>query len=232
MEWVSDPEERKKIVAGMRRKPWTGFLDRNKVEVLANKYGFATSFDLTDRLSEALWRYAKRSTNQLGAPFTSDELKAEAPLSMITAVYFSLWQSNNKSIFLARQKREKAFRDQGNFSVRRKRGGALAAAAKAHRAEPRKRGRPPELWIVALLRTLGAIYEDGTQKKPSISRSAGKPYCGQGFNFACDVCHVANIKLPIHHVREMEYRSRGRTKKIAGTSRQAIDNILILWSKK
>jgi hypothetical protein len=212
MEWVSDSEERKKIVAGMRRKPWTGFLDRNKVDVLANKYGFPASFDLTDRLSEALWRYTKRSTNPLGAPFTSDELKAEAPLSMITAVHFSLWQSNNKSIFSARQKREKAFPDQGNFSVRRKRGGALAAAAKAHRAEPRERGRPLELWTVALLRTLGAIYEDGTQKKPSISRSAGKPYRGQGYNFARDVYQIANIPLPLHHIREMEYRRRIRRK--------------------
>ena len=216
MEWVSDPEERKKIVARVRRKPWTGFLDRSMVEVLASRYGFPASFDLTDRLSEALWRYGKRSSKQLGHPFSPNELEAGATHSMITAVHVGLWKARNP----------------GEFEVRKERGGSVTAAAKAYRAVPRQRGRPPELWHFALLRTLGAIYEDGSGKKPSISRLKGKPYRGQGFNFACDVCQIANITLPIKHIREMEYRRRtlGNVKtKAVGNP---LYNVLISLSKK
>lgn len=216
MEWVSDPEERKKIVARVRRKPWTGFLDRNKVEVLASRYGFPASFDLADRLSEVLWRYAKRSSKQLGSPFSPNELDAEAPHSMITAVHVGLWKAGNRS----------------EFEVRKNRGGSVTAAAKAYRAIPLHRGRPPELWHPALLRSLGAIYEDGTGKKPSISRSNGKPYRGQGFNFACDVCQIANITLPMHHIREMEYRTRIRRNANTKAVGNPLNNALISFSKK
>ena len=219
MQWVSDPEERKRIAAKMRGKPWSDGIDPRLVAEIASKYGFTFGFDLADALNEARWRYRNRE-NRSPEPFSKSELQNSRIESIQTAVLLGLWKAGNK-----------------NEYTRRLRTSLPLAPAKRSFAGKKSPGRKLDYRTMSLIRTLGAIYQDGTGKKPFITRSPGKGFRGNPFRFAEEACAAMGIKLAESHLREMEYRSKGinrRHKEQQGTIQKSktIDNIMICWMKK
>jgi hypothetical protein len=211
MEWISDPIERQKIIAKLRRPRWAGFFDETDAQSIFVKYQFRDEFNLADKLSEAVWRY-QVFNDRRQKPFTQEELATGEIASIETAIHLGLWKAHNQR---THQQRTQA--------------GRVSAAAKFFRNSNRKLGRPTDLRMVSFLRTLGAIYEDGTGNKPAITRSPGKGFRGSAYRFAVDVCLAARINLSEHHLREMEFRRRKRLEPKKTTS---IDKLLIGWSNK
>lgn len=211
MHWINDPAERQSIISKMRRTRWAECFDAADAHSIFVKYQFRYGFNLADKLSEALWRYQAFSKRRQ-QPFAQEELASGEIASIETAIHIGLWKAHNQRTY---QQRTQA--------------GRVSAAAKFFRNSNRKLGRPTDLRMVSFLRTLGAIYEDGTGNKPAITRSPGKGFRGSAYRFAVDVCLAAKVNLSEHHLREMEFKRRKRLEPQKTTS---IDKLLIGWSNK
>ena len=219
MQRVSDSEERKRILAKMREKPWCGVFDAGAASSLLMKYGFRSDFDLASALSEAFWRYRK-SRRKPPAALSEAELKRGSIDSIHSAVLLGIWKANNQRDYEKRTEH-----------------GRLSAAHRWYRRQPKQPGRLLDLGSISLVRTLGAIYQDGTGKKPFVTRTPGKGYRGNPYRFACEVCSLMGVRLPESHVREMAYRSRtgnfGRkNQQVTIEKTLSIDNIMISWRNK
>ena len=218
MQWVSDPEERKRIIAKMRGKPWHGVFDSGRASEMLKKYGFSPDFDLAEALSEAFWRH-RISREKTPAALSESETERGAIDSLHSAVLLGMWKASNQNAYEKRTEK-----------------GRLYAANRWIRMQPKRPGRPLDLGTISLIRTLGAIYQDGTGKKPFITRSPGKGFRGSPYRFALEACDLMGVRLSESHLREMEYRSKGgscKRKNQRATIQKtlSIDNIMISWSK-
>ncbi len=225
MHRIADPEQRKKVLAKLRGKPWDGLFDSTVAAALATKYGFKPDFDLAGALCEAIWRYGRQATAPM-QPFSKSELDGNRIDSISTAVHVGLWKANNQRSFAQSSNR--------NCCVVH----AKRYFEKSKRVEKHKRGgRLPDSRTIVLIRTVAAIYQNGTGKKISLAHSR-YGFRGAAYRFLVDVCSEMNMRLTHTHVREMEFRSiiisrRKQKKALADSVNQhvSVDNIMFSWSK-
>jgi len=175
-------------------RPWSNAFPETKANSIAVKYGFPDEFDLADKLSEATWRYLGRSrlTGREDA-IIHDELTnardSKSVTSMRVAILIQLWRNANPRLVRS-------------ASV----GSSIAATLRSIRNAKKSPGAIPDLARQSFFRTLGAIYEDGTGKKPWIqgtwlSRPRGTPY-----RFICDVCSELQLNVTVAFMKEVHYR--------------------------
>jgi hypothetical protein len=219
MHWVSDPEERKLITSKMRGKPWQGVFDSGAASEIMKKYGVRPDFDLAGSLSEAFWRYGKTREKPPTALSVSE--KDRGTIDCIhSAVLLGIWKANNQKEYEKRT-------EKGRFS----------AADRWFRMQTKRPGRLLDLGAISLIRTLGAIFQDGTGRKPFVTRSPGKGFRGGPYRFAVEVCAFMGVRLSESHLREMEYRSkmvncRHKNQQATIQNPTSIDNIMIKWVNK
>jgi hypothetical protein len=109
----------------------------------------------------------------------------------------SVYVATLVGLYKARHRREAAARDAGS----------LVMAATLPNTE-RLAGRPQNFAKLSLFRSLGAIYEDGTGKRPSITGATTRRPRGKAYRFVCDVCNVLGVPITPRFLSEFGYRRR------------------------
>lgn len=179
------------------RRPWDGIITQEAASSLAQRYGFKSDFDLRDRLSEALWCYQRRVEahpdpdkavrvlrNDLQAALKRGSLPGAGLEHALTGDRMKRLLRKQLGVLIPLAATRKLKSSEHPQTAQQR--GAVRQAAREALKRKRRPGRAPKFVLRAFVRTLAAIYEDGTGKEPTSDYRRGGHYTGGCHSFIID----------------------------------------------
>lgn len=189
----------------MNKKPWQDLFPVKLSASLACEFGFTKTFPLSDKLSEAVYwlrhRTIRYSTADAMVRAYRDDLQRTLESgkidSMAAAITVGLWREQNRDDIANREEE-----------------GIVRRATRSELVKARRSGRSDDWARQSFFRALGAIYEHGTGRSPSVSGTSGR-FRGKGYRFAKAVANWINSqqgwpKVSVHRSALvcLQYRKR------------------------
>jgi hypothetical protein len=191
------------------KRLWHNLFPTELAVSLAREFGFNKTFPLSERLSEAVYwlRHRTGRFSSAEARVTAYRGDLERAMesgkieSMAAAITVGLWRKRNQRGIAGRAEE-----------------GIVRLAIREELVKERRSGRAEDWARQSFFRTLGAIYEDGTKRNPSISGTSGQ-FRGKGYRFAQAVADWVNAQqdgpqVSVHRsaLDCLQYRKRNRQK--------------------